>query len=408
MYYFFGAGNNCSGVLKFFGKDNVLAMVDNSAAKIGTFFEDIPIISFEEFLKVWNGETILITAFIKSSEIAKQLEEKGIYNYYICPYMQSGFFSCDKIIEVCNLLKYSSIAIYDKNPIAELLAKEIKKQKQDKCNIILLDDVMEHPKNNIKADLLLIIKEGFKDKGQFAGYENVLDLFEELEKNRNLQYGYLAKYKNIHYGERCFILGNGPSMKVNDLEKIYAANEISFASNRMFRIFDSTKWRPTYYVVGDSIVYRNNKDLLPKNVTCFIRDFNEKDSKSDNINWYSSNGEKYYPGYPQFSEDLVQGVFGGRMVTYDMFQIAAYMGFNEIYLLGIDFSWGEDGKNTHFYKSSDEDPVVKEAIKYRDEVIHAYISAKNYADSHGIKIYNATRGGYLEIFERVDFDKLFD
>ncbi len=408
MYYFFGAGNNCGGVLKFFGKGRVLAIVDNSAAKIGTLYEGIPIISFEEFLKKWNGEMVLITAYIRSSEIVNQLEEKGIHNYYICPYMQSGFFSCDKMIQVCHLLEYSSIAIYDKNPIAELLMQEIKKQRQDECNIILLDEIEKDQKNTAKAELLLIIKEGFQDKEQLTGYKKVLDLFEELEKSRKQQYGYLKKYKDIHHGERCFILGNGPSMSIDDLEKIHAANEISFASNRMYQVFENTKWRPTYYVVGDNIVYGKNKEKLPKDIPCFIRDFNETDCAGDNINWYSSKGERYYPGYPQFSEDLVQGVFGGRMVTYDMFQIAAYMGFHEIYLLGMDFSWGEDGKDTHFYKSEDEDPVVKEAIKYRDEIIHAYISARNYAQSHGMKIYNATRGGYLEIFERVDFDKLFD
>ena len=37
----------------------------------------------------------------------------------------------------------------------------------------------------------------------------------------------------------------------------------------------------------------------------------------------------------------------------------------------------------------------------------AYEVAKENAEKKGIKIYNATRGGKLEVFERVDFDSLF-
>lgn len=43
-----------------------------------------------------------------------------------------------------------------------------------------------------------------------------------------------------------------------------------------------------------------------------------------------------------------------------------------------------------------------------DQVTLAYQSAKQYANQHDFKIYNATRGGKLEIFERVDFNDLFN
>ena len=44
---------------------------------------------------------------------------------------------------------------------------------------------------------------------------------------------------------------------------------------------------------------------------------------------------------------------------------------------------------------------------YRELFFNAYKIAKKYAETHGIKIYNATRGGEMEVFERVDFDSLF-
>ncbi len=59
----------------------------------------------------------------------------------------------------------------------------------------------------------------------------------------------LKGYKNIHSGERCFVIGNGPSLTPEDLDKL--KNEYSFASNHIYKIFDRTNWRPTYYVSVD-------------------------------------------------------------------------------------------------------------------------------------------------------------
>ena len=51
----------------------------------------------------------------------------------------------------------------------------------------------------------------------------------------------------------------------------------------------------------------------------------------------------------------------------------------------------------------DEEAVV---FPY-DFATMAFEEAKKYSDKHSIKILNATRGGKLEVFERVNFDSLF-
>ena len=58
----------------------------------------------------------------------------------------------------------------------------------------------------------------------------------------------LKQFKNTHKGETCFIIGNGPSLKVGDLTRIHELGIPSFAFNRIFCIFDETPWRPTYYI----------------------------------------------------------------------------------------------------------------------------------------------------------------
>ena len=101
-----------------------------------------------------------------------------------------------------------------------------------------------------------------------------------------------------------------------------------------------------------------------------------------------------------------------------MIELAMYMGFKEIYLLGVDCSNGFVG-NSHFieaYESKEmlaiEDRRMKRVIAGRhltpeeygkymtDRSMYAYAVLRAYADQHGVKIYNATRGGYLEEFER--------
>ena len=42
-----------------------------------------------------------------------------------------------------------------------------------------------------------------------------------------------------------------------------------------------------------------------------------------------------------------------------------------------------------------------------DDLTQAFVNARAYSDQNNIKILNATRGGHLEVFERVDFDQLF-
>ena len=102
-------------------------------------------------------------------------------------------------------------------------------------------------------------------------------------------------------------------------------------------------------------------------------------------------------------------------VSYAAMQIAVYLGYSEIYLLGFDHNYSFEfdssgnvistGKtDTHFFK----DEVPEDIIADVWGMTKAYESFKDYADNHGIKVRNATRGGKLEVFERVNFDSIFD
>ncbi len=225
---------------------------------------------------------------------------------------------------------------------------------------------------------------------------------------------YLKSLKDIHNGERCFIIGNGPSLKAHDLDKL--KNEICFGTNGIYEIFEQTEWRPTYYCAQDYKLIRLIKKDIKNKIDCekFIGlfDFRMNPSIKD-AHYFKMVIDNSDPKVIKFSSDMSECCYEGRTITYSAIQIAVYMGFKEIYLLGVD--------NNYAISFDENGNIVKQAnIKnhfsdnYKLPVIpnthlknYAYEAARKYADEHDIKIYNATRGGKLEVFERVDFDTLF-
>lgn len=252
--------------------------------------------------------------------------------------------------------------------------------------------------------------------------ENLNFIKIKYEYKNSKYFNEIKKFKNIHNNKRCFIIGNGPSLQAKDLDKL--KDEITFGTNKIFFMFNNTKWRPTYYCCTDY--------LLAKNIIDDINNMNEVKEKFipyKNIHFNDNNqikGERRIlvnfndkKRFPQnFSEDISNEVCCGHTVTYVAIQIAIYMGFKEIYLIGIDHNYSMykdiNGKIivnnkvkdyfTEGYKNNKKEGVGN--IGNLEMMNISYKTAKKYADKNNIKIYNATRGGKLEVFKRVDFDKI--
>ena len=195
---------------------------------------------------------------------------------------------------------------------------------------------------------------------------------------------------------------------MKDLEKLKAENEISFAANGIYHIYDDTNWRPNYYVIVDLFGYKVwMQDGMKGNLqNSFFADYyytNIKKIEGANYFHYLSSVEETLG----FSEDITKGLYSGRTVTYAMIQLACYMGIKEIYLLGVDWTGGKGtGKPRYDFYNKTEILSAQPYDAFMDEK-KAFITAKMYAENHGIKIFNATRGGELEVYDRVDFDMLF-
>ena len=231
---------------------------------------------------------------------------------------------------------------------------------------------------------------------------------------------YLKSLKGIHSGCHCFIVGNGPGLTSDDLDTLKAHNEITFAFNRIYHIFDSTSWRPTYYISQDEKMLAGCQEEVGEIEA-------EMKFIPAELEWYSGIKIKGrtlfhlencdFSKKPLFSEDIAKRIYNSRTVVYTAIQIAVYMGFKEIYLIGVDHhfhtsmnSKGEiivDQSAKDYFSDKYNEDKENLYIPNTDLSTLSFIAAKEYVDSHNVKIYNATRGGKLEVFQRVIFDELF-
>lgn len=218
--------------------------------------------------------------------------------------------------------------------------------------------------------------------------------------------------KNKFLGKRCFIIGNGPSLTVEDLNKL--RNEDCFASNLIFKIFNKTDWRPKFYFIQDRYAKIGNFLDKTKISYIFIGDYFWRTREFNNKNAYCFHTKRIIKNKNlKFSTDVEKCIYDGGTITYTMLQIAVYMGYKEIYLLGMDHNYERviDNKrkitiNNHQKSHFFDDENKNEVIANLELMENAYKAAKKYTDRNNIKIFNVTRGGRLEIFERKNLDEI--
>ncbi len=237
-----------------------------------------------------------------------------------------------------------------------------------------------------------------------------------FKKKEKAKYDKLSDLKDIHKGERCFIIGNGPSLRYEDLDKL--KNEYTFAVNRIYLGFDKTEWRPTYYAIQDSKILDQYADEVAKLDLPYKfvpKQYEDKIVKPKGKVFFYNYIVRLFNGTAaKFSEDIAECTYEGGTVTFLCMQIAFYMGFEEIILLGNDFNYSLEKTKDGVVVNNVKDYFVDNYIGSKDTRFYPRLDlcqigfelARKKGEEKGVKILNATRGGKLEVFERVDFDSL--
>lgn len=218
---------------------------------------------------------------------------------------------------------------------------------------------------------------------------------------------------NVHKGERCFIIGNGPSLKDTDLSRL--KNEFTFGMNRIYLLFPELDFTTTYFVsINDLVVEQCAVEIAALPIPKFIA-------------WHAN---QYFRGFPEdmiflyttytgpgFAYDMTRRIWEGATVTNVALQLAFYMGFEQVILIGVDHNFASKGDANKTVISDGDDPnhfdprYFGKGFRWQlpdlDTSEIGYVMARRAYEKAGRKVLDATVGGKLTVFPKVDYNSLF-
>lgn len=270
--------------------------------------------------------------------------------------------------------------------------------------------------------------------------------FHQNPKLRGL-IGNNIEFKNKHKGKRCFIFGNGPSLKNVDFSLF--ENEYTITVNQLPKNSNFGQLKTTYHVWADENFFRLDKnkpeDMELLQIMKRVNSENNKpivfykDTAESMVKKYSLDKEldiRYYAegcwetwnanNYFKFNE-LVPGF--ATVIQYCIC-LAVYMGFSKIYLLGCDCtgiinvieSWlnlddSGDQRLLYAYEISENQKKIsqrrnitysiKEELLDSIKLFEDYERLRDYCLDKNVKLYNATVPSLLQSIEKVNLEDLF-
>jgi len=227
----------------------------------------------------------------------------------------------------------------------------------------------------------------------------------------------LAALKDKHRGERCFIIGNGPSLKNTDVSKL--KDEFTFGMNRVYLAFEDWGFQTSFLVsINDLVIEQCMNDFLALKMPRFFSWHSRKFFQSDlfereNVPTFLFTT---YTG-PKFAADATGRMWEGATVTFACLQLAFHMGFEKVILIGVDHSFAAKGKpNTTVVSQGDDlshfDPkYFGKGFRWQlpdlDTSEQGYWLACQAYETAGRQVVDATVGGKLQVFPKVEYDSLF-
>jgi len=222
----------------------------------------------------------------------------------------------------------------------------------------------------------------------------------------------MAAFKDKHKGERCFLIGNGPSLKQTDLSHL--KNEFTLGQNRIYLAFPDWGFSTSYFLsVNDLVIEQSAPEIQALTMPRFVGWRARKWLKpQENLFFIHTTytGEK-------FATDARERIWEGGTVTYTSLQVAYFLGFKEVILVGVDHNYVTQGKPNATVVSQGDDPnhfhagyfgkgfrwQLPDLVQWED----AYRLARRTYEANGRRVLDATVGGKLTVFDKVDYNSLF-
>lgn len=280
-------------------------------------------------------------------------------------------------------------------------------------------------------------------KRTIKGFRNRFNRFRLYRKNKVILDGN-KELKNIKTGKRCFIIGNGPSVKYQNILKL--KNEETFVVNNFWNYSHYAELNPKHYVFLDTNAFAkfpgetnywkeqfaNHAPIIAKFPTSFFF-HNDAQTMIDAGGLFSPNKVHYITTDGFFKEslsfniDISQIIPNTKNVIVASIIIAVYMGFEEIYLLGCEHSFlatpHKYDVTEHFYETKSYDASNLQDMKYYEpdpttsyeRLAHdtqtlfqnyRLLKTKLSREKPNVKIYNATPNSFLDVFPYIKFENI--
>lgn len=222
----------------------------------------------------------------------------------------------------------------------------------------------------------------------------------------------LATLKDRYRGERCVIIGNGPSLKSMDLSPL--RDEYTFGLNRIYLLYERLGFSTNFFVSVNRYVLEQCADEISEvpGMKFISWPARKHIPPADNVIYLRSTSG------PRFCTELpTEGVWEGATVTYVAMQLAYYLGFAQVILIGVDHAFTSKGPAHKLVTSTGEDPDhfdpsyfgagFRWQLPDLDQSEVAFRLAKSQFESAGRAIVDATVGGKLDVFPKVNYESMF-
>lgn len=241
---------------------------------------------------------------------------------------------------------------------------------------------------------------------------------------------FISSLRNKHKGERGFVIANGPGLNKLDTSKL--KDEITLGCNGIYSAFPKWGFTTNYYFIEDNVmVEQRAKDVRrlkgPMKFTGLHNSYCFPISTDMSFFHTPIRGKMQYTVeevYPEFSRDVGSIVYLGATITFVMLQFAYHLGFDEIYLIGLDHNYGElpkkfkphktkiTSENFHLFQNHFDKNYFKIGdtvgaspnVKFQEM---GYAEAKKIIEASGRKVYNASVDSKLDVFDKIEYDSLF-
>jgi hypothetical protein len=223
------------------------------------------------------------------------------------------------------------------------------------------------------------------------------------------------KLKGIHTGERAWIIGNGPSVRPEDLSRI-PKSDVIFAFNRFYLSYENHSLREDYVVSADMLMIDDfGQEMI--DVASGLPLFVRLPAATQHLQSRYENLPPSDNRLPVFSSNIARSISIGGSSVYVALQIAHYMGIREVMLYGIDYSFNMRLRRDPRYPfpvSFDDSNHFIQSYRgakpwcpptWRD-ISAGFLNARVIYETTGGRVVNVTRGGRLETFTRRNFDEI--